>query len=50
MKKASFVFLAIGLVLMTLGMTACSHSIIAKDCKPVEDGELSICKNLKPWE
>jgi len=40
------------LILVTfLLLTACSHSMIMKDCRKVEgDENQSVCKTMKPWE
>jgi hypothetical protein len=39
------------LILVTLGMLAgCSHSILAKECKAVQDDSKYVCKSILPWQ
>lgn len=37
------------LILALLLLAGCSHSIIAKDCKPVEGDPKFVCRSVLPW-
>lgn len=37
-------------ILLVFGLLAgCSHSIIAKECKPVEGDPKFVCRSILPW-